>query len=66
MNIAFCGHKDFIASNDIEAKIIEMLLMYARKEREVCCFNGGYVHLIALWHTVLIRQRKKPAISKIA
>lgn len=42
MNIAFCGHKDFIASNGIEAKIIEMLLMYARKEREVCCFNGGY------------------------
>lgn len=42
MNIAFCGHKDFAAANDIEAKIIEILLMYARKEREVCCFNGGY------------------------
>lgn len=42
MIVAFCGHRDFVESTDIEERLAALIEKYARESDRLICYNGGY------------------------
>ena len=59
MNIAFCGHRDYVSSPHVEEKILMILEQYALSESKVVCYTGGYGNFDISAHNYIKKAQKK-------